>query len=383
MNIEETLLNHRRMNYSSFHTPGHKGKRIGYIPLPEDDITELVGTDDLHEPEGMIKASMELAASLYDSEVSFFSTNGSTASNMAAIDSLTNIGDKILVCGDYHKSVTNIAVLKKLKLLFVPSKPLLSSHPQISAGADSEKIDQTLKSESNVKAVFLTSPSYEGILSDVGEIAKKVHSHGLPLIVDEAHGAHLALCPSLPKSALHSGADIVINSLHKTLPALTGASVLHVSRTSMADKERVRESLLRFLSTSPSYLTLASIDSCLNLLKSRGIEMFERLLSHLEDFYKELKDLTYLKLLRKEDCFECIKDPTRIVVLCLDHRMNADRLYRILRRDFRIEMEKSNVNYVIGISTVADEKEDLDRLKSALIRIDTGIGEGVYDASHL
>lgn len=378
MNIFETLRLREKEHFLSFHTPGHKGKALSYSPRLSDDVTELTDTDDLHDAKGMIKDSMKLAAKLYGSKASFFSTNGSTASNMAAIDTVTNINDSILVCGTPHISVKNIATIKHLKLLHIKGSNLDKEYPDIESGISPKEIEEQLLKLPNIKAVFITSPSYEGILSNIEEIAKKVHQYKLPLIVDEAHGAHLALHPSLPKSALHSGADIVINSLHKTLPAITGTSILHLPMNSMIEENRLQTCLLRLLSTSPSYLMLSSIDSCLHLLEKEGKTLFEHFTDNLKTFYENLKELKNLSILTTKMNKWSIKDPSRLVILSKRKNISGHKLYHILRNNYKIEMEKSCEHHLIGIFTIADSEDDFNTLKNALLDIDDKISKGFY-----
>lgn len=378
MNISETIRLREKEHFLSFHTPGHKGKNLGYAPCLADDVTELTDTDDLHNPKGIIKDSMKLAAKLYGSKASFFSTNGSTTSNMAAIDAVTKTGDSILICGLPHVSVENITVIKHLNPIYLTGKPLNNEYPDIESGISAKEIEQKLLKYPDIKAVFITSPNYEGILSNIEEIAEKVHQHNLPLIVDEAHGAHLALSPSFPKSALHSGADIVINSLHKTLPAITGTSILHLSKNSIPEKDRVQKSLLRLLSTSPSYLMLNSIDSCLHLLDKEGKFLFEHFTANLKAFYQDLEKLKNLSLLAPPINKWSIKDPSRLVILSKHKDLSGHKLYQILRNNYKIEMERSSERYIIGISTIADSEYDFNTLKNALLDIDHNIDKDYY-----
>lgn len=378
MSIIKTIKNREKDHYLSFHTPGHKGRALCYSPVLTDDITELADTDDLHEPSGIIKESMNLASSLYGSKTSFFSTNGSTASNMAAIHALTDINDSILICGNAHVSVEHIVKLKELNTIRVESKPLMEDFNEIRSGVDPDDVEKALDAHRDIKAVFITSPNYEGILSDIKEIALRVHKYKIPLIVDEAHGAHLALSPVFPPSALQLGADIVINSLHKTLPALTGTSLLHISRSFETDTEAVAKSLSIFLSTSPSYLMLASIDSCLALLEKRSKTLFETLDQNLKELYHSLRALKHLRILDPDKNAGILKDPSRLVILSESEHLSGHRLYEILRTHYKIEMEKSADRYLIGITTIADRLEDYQALSFALTEIDRNMEEGFF-----
>lgn len=372
MKLYEALENHTKEAFISFHMPGHKSKDIAYIPDINDDITELSGMDDLHNPKGIIKDSLILASKLYSSKVSFFSTNGSTASNMAAVNAVTDYKDTILICGSCHKSLFNIAKLKSLNIIEIKAKKL-DAYPAVDAPVDPDEILKALRLNKEIRAVFITSPTYEGIISDIKTISKIVHSFDIPLIVDEAHGSHLALSSHFPKSAIKNDADLVINSLHKNLPTFTGSSLLHIGKNSSISPALIQESLLLFLSTSPSYLLLASIDKCLNLIDEKGLILFDNLNKNLNKFYDLTKNLKNISLLNANNG---IHDKSRIVVL--SPYITGETLYTILRNEYKIEMEKSERCFVVGIATIADDKDDLLTLAESLRKIDEGIENGRY-----
>ena len=372
MRLYKALENHSKEGFTSFHMPGHKSKNIAYVPSINDDITELSGMDDLQNPKGIIKDSLILATKLYSSKASFFSTNGSTASNMAAINAVTDYKDSILICGSCHRSLFNIAKLKDLNIIEIKSKKLYA-YPDVDAPVEPDEISKALKVNNKIRAVFITSPTYEGIVSDIKTISGIVHSFGIPLIVDEAHGSHLELSSHFPKSALQNDADLVINSLHKNLPALTGTSLLHIGKNSGLSPDLIQESLLLFLSTSPSYLLLSSIDRCLTLIEERGAELFDRLNKNLNEFYDLTKNLKNISLLNAD---KSLHDRSRIIVL--SPHITGENLYTVLRNEYKIEMEKSEKSFVVGISTISDNKDDFLMLAEALRKIDEGIENGKY-----
>lgn len=372
MKLYEALENHAKEGFISFHMPGHKSKDIAYIPDINDDITELSGMDDLQNPKGIIKDSLTLASKLYSSKASFFSTNGSTAANMAAVNAVTDYKDSILICGRCHKSLFNIAKLKSLNIIEIKAKKL-DAYPAVDAPVDPDEILKALRLNKEIRAVFITSPTYEGIISDIKTISKIVHSFDIPLIVDEAHGSHLALSPHFSKSAIQNNADLVINSLHKNLPAFTGTSLLHIGKNSSISPDLIQESLLLFLSTSPSYLLLASIDKCLDIIDKKGLILFESLNENLNKFYDLTRNLKNISLLNANNG---VHDKSRIVILT--PYITGETLYTILRNEYKIEMEKSEKCFVVGIATISDDKDDLLTLAEALRKIDEGIENGRY-----
>lgn len=374
MTIVEKLKKHSQSNYISFHMPGHKSKSLFYCPSITDDITELYGMDDLQHPKEMIKDAMDLATAIYGSKSSLICTNGSTASNMAAINSVTTYGSTILVCGNPHRSLYNIAELKNLRLIEIAAPKLLNDY-EIQGQVVPDDVKAAIKQNKEIKAVFITSPTYEGIVSDIKEISKTAHSYDIPLIVDEAHGSHLALSKHFSDSAIQCGADIVINSLHKNLPALTSSSMLHIGKESLIDSQRLFESLLLFQTTSPSYLLLASIDSALHLIRNDGNRLFNELNDNLKGFYDATKGLEKIHIL---DINKDIHDKSRIVAMT--KAISAEMLYSILREEYHIEMERIEKEHIIGISTIADSFDDIKALSNALINIDKEIKNGKYHA---
>lgn len=370
MKIFEALDKHGKDGYYSFHMPGHKNTNIGYCPKIEDDVTELYGMDDLHDPKGIILESMQKAMAIYNTAFSYYSTSGSTAANMAAIDSVTNINDTIIVMGDYHVSVKNIATIKRLKIIFIPSQPI-NNCCSIKGPVDFSALEDTIKNN-NASAVFVTSPTYEGIISDISSISKISHKYNIPLIVDEAHGAHLALSDLFPKSAIESGADIVINSLHKTLPAITGTSIIHVPHKSIVSPQKLKESLLRLLSTSPSYLMLASIDKCVDLIAKDGAKLFATLNENIEYLYSRLSNLHNIVLL-KIDINQGIQDKSRLVFVCKNKKITGHKIAEILYNKYKIEIEKSCDDYIIAITSIADTIDGFNRLINAMLEIDADL----------
>lgn len=274
---KEELLIQRLKKYQKsemypFHMPGHKRANGMDVHFPDPfsvDITEIDGFDNLHHPEGILKDSMEWAASLYGSDHTWYLVNGSTCGLLSAISAAVSHGGKILVSRNCHKAVYHGIYLNHLETVYV--------YPQqvpglgIQGGILPEDVEKALKSEPDIQAVLIVSPTYDGIVSDVEAIAKIVHKAGLPLIVDEAHGAHFAYGDAFPKSALELGADAVIQSVHKTLPSLTQTALLHVKNNRSdggcyIDVKKIERYLQIYQSSSPSYVLMASIENSIFLM---------------------------------------------------------------------------------------------------------------------
>lgn len=269
MKLYSLLKKYSKKHVIAMHMPGHKRHKFLHNSLPYDiDITEIDGFDNLHNPNGILKERMELASKLYKTKRTYFLVNGSTCGILASIKSVCENGDEILIAKNCHKSVFHAVELMDLKCSFIPSH--FDDETKIHLQIYPEDVDLCLKNNRGIKCVLITSPTYEGVISNIEKIAEVVHKYNIPLIVDEAHGAHLYLTNN---SACQKGADIVINSLHKTLPSLTQTALLHIC-SDRIDTEKVSKSLSIFESSSPSYVLMASIDECITFMSKFGGGIF-------------------------------------------------------------------------------------------------------------
>lgn len=235
---------------------------------------------------------------------------------------------------------------------------------------DPQEIQTILEKNNNIKLVILTSPTYEGVISNIKEIAKIVHSYSIPVLIDEAHGAHLNFMNELKeKEALRAGADIVIQSLHKTLPALTQTAIMHI-QGDLVEENEVQKQLAIFQTSSPSYILMSSIDECLNIIEKDGKELFKQYEKQLEEFYERTKELSKLKILgnliEKQENY----DMGKIVIITENTNINGKELSKILREQYKIEVEMSNTNYIIAMTSICDKRENFERLIKALKQID-------------
>ncbi|MDR0491449.1 MAG: aminotransferase class I/II-fold pyridoxal phosphate-dependent enzyme, partial [Oscillospiraceae bacterium] len=254
------------------HMPGHKRNADFSSGLPYNiDITEISGFDDLHEPRGVLRDTSRLAASIYGSDRAFMLINGSTVGILAAIGALAKRGEKVLVAKYSHRSVHNAITLFGLNPVYLKQETDETSG--VACDIAATDVELSLQTNPDIKLVVVTSPTYEGVISDIHSIAATVHRRGLPLLVDSAHGAHLGFSPMFRHSAVGADADVVVMSLHKTLPALTQCSLLHVSGN-LADADEIARMLCVLQTSSPSYVLMASIDRCLNLLASDSAALF-------------------------------------------------------------------------------------------------------------
>ena len=235
----DDLEEYAQSDYYPFHMPGHKRKSLAFPNPYEIDITEIDGFDNLHHATGMIKEAEVRGAELYHSKRCFFLVNGSTCGLLAAISAATRRGDKVLVARNCHKAVYHALYMNELQAEYLyPSITKNGIQGQITV----EQVQESLYENPDAVAVILTSPTYEGIVSDVAKIAEVCHEHGIPLIVDEAHGAHFGFGGGFPENAVKLGADAVIMSLHKTLPSFTQTALLHLT-SDLIDEKRVERYL--------------------------------------------------------------------------------------------------------------------------------------------
>lgn len=271
-----------------FHTPGHKQGR-GILPalhqawgdeIFRSDLPELPGLDNLLDPEGVIAAAQNLAAETFHADRTWFLVNGSTVGIMAAILTVTSPQNgaaprKILLPRTVHRSAITGLVLSGAHPVFLT--PAYDPPWDLLAPLDPEQIAYGLAHHPDCAAVFLVSPTYEGLCADVETIATLCHEKEIPLIVDEAHGAHFGFHPALPPRALDGGADVVIQSTHKTLGALTQGAMLHL-RGSRVEAHRLQSALNLLHTTSPSYLLLASLDAARYQMATEGERLWSAVL---------------------------------------------------------------------------------------------------------
>ena len=380
MTLYETLEKYTSTDVYPFHMPGHKRRAAHMCDPAAIDITEIDGFDNLHHACGILREAEERAASLYSSSETHFLVNGSTCGVLAAIGACTSPGGHILMARNSHRSAFNAVWLNRLRCSYLyPAVPEARSayctartfllYSDRNGPVDPLQVEQAFNAHSGIQAVFLTSPAYDGVVSDIRKIAEIAHRHGTPLIVDEAHGAHFGMHSIFPESSVKLGADLVIHSLHKTLPALTQTALIHVNGD-LVDRGRLRQMLSVYQTSSPSYVLMASIDRCIRLLADEGPDLFSAYAQRLENFYAgtQLKHLSFLKT----------DDPSRILISPKAVKISGDisgaELYHILRERFHLQPEMAAPSYVLMLSSVCDDDEGFARLRDALLTLDHEYG---------
>lgn len=358
-------------DYYPFHMPGHKrNPDTVNTDLPFDrDITEIDGFDNLHHPEGILKKAQETAASVYDTKECYYSVNGSTAALLAAVSATVPRNGQILVARNCHKAVYHALYLRNLIPTYV--YPQMDPKWWINGGISSDKVERALAENPEIKAVLLTSPTYDGVVSDIEKIAEIVHRYEIPLIVDEAHGAHFHFSNYFPTSAAELGADLVIQSFHKTLPSMTQTAVLH-NCSDRVDSRLIRRFMGIYQTSSPSYILMASIDACMDTMAAEGKQMFRDFTRILEQTRKRLSVCKYIRLVDpvkgENGVFDY--DRSKLVFSTRASLLSGSDLYHILLDRYHIQMEMESENYALAIAAVGDREEGFERLCQAIEELD-------------
>lgn len=388
--LYEKLTKYRNSDYYGFHMPGHKrNESLTGAGLPYGiDITEIEGFDDLHHARGVLREVQEQAAAVYGAGESHYLVNGSTVGILSAILGCTKKGDAVLIARNCHKSVYHAVFLNELHAEYI--YPDYLEKEQLNGEIRVEDVRRILKENRNsqsgqIRAVVIVSPTYDGVVSDVKAIAEAVHEYDIPLIVDEAHGAHFGFHPYFPQNANRLGADVVIHSLHKTLPALTQTALIHINGN-LAERERVRMYLDMLQSSSPSYVLMAGIDTCIDFLETKGEKAFRDYVELLSETRKKLKKLKYLRLIETAN-YDCSKIVISTKNLQDEKRncsaggtqnpvsgWNGKSLYDILLERYHLQMEMAAGSYVLAMTSVGDTKEGMKRLTDALFKLDEELG---------
>lgn len=387
-----------------WHMPGHKRKQSNIDSLSNIDValnmamavdvTEVPGTDDLYNPKDMIKNSLDSLAQVYKTYASYYLVNGSTGGILTAITACfrgnneNNGKNKILVARNCHKSVYNAIELLGLEPVYIYPKKLCargdSPHVHgIEGSVNPKEVERLCAANPGIGAMVLTSPTYEGVLSDIKSIAEILHRYGIKLIVDEAHGAHLPFMSELPASAISCGADLVVQSLHKTMDSLTQTAVLHVIDSSI--DEDIRKYLSVYMTSSPSYIFMYSMERAISLAEGRDNSEYLR---SIREFRDRVSKLSNVRLVEKKDV--CANggfdyDETRLVITTVYNKasLNGSKesatsgtyltgtwIGYKLDKIGKIVVEMTGIDYAVLISTPADSAEDFEHLYRVLEILD-------------
>ncbi|GAB7387241.1 aminotransferase class I/II-fold pyridoxal phosphate-dependent enzyme [Bacillaceae bacterium] len=370
----EALVRHVKGGPTPFHVPGHKmgnafpcEARAFFQSLLPLDLTEISGLDDLHQPESVIKEAQELAAQAFGAEETHFLVGGSTVGNLALMMTVCQPGDKIIVQRNAHKSVFHGIVLARANPLFV--EPRYDRDWQVAAGVEPSRLAEMLAEHPDAKAVFLTDPNYYGIGTDIARIAEICHERDIPLLVDQAHGAHYGFLPELPRSAMQCGADAAVQSTHKMLTAMTMGSMLHVQGTRI-DRGRLKRMLTLLQSSSPSYPLLASLDLARKFIVTEGRERLREAIRLAAGGRETIAaQFPWLDVLSPAACRSgATCDPLKLVLHVRGDGWNGYRLQTALEQR-RIYPEMADPFNVVLALSPGTKESDFRALTDALAEI--------------
>lgn len=360
----EKLSAYGASDYYPYHMPGHKRrlKTDTMRELAQIDITEIDGFDNLHDAQGILKRIQEEAAAAYGAEESFFLVNGSTAGILSAISTAVSPGGKILMVRGAHKSAYHAAYLRDLQIAYLWP----GVHPLFGCNlpATAKEVEEALQQTPDVQAVFIVSPTYEGLAADVKSIAEAAHKRNIPLIVDEAHGAHLGFDGRWPESSVKQGADLVIQSLHKTLPAPTQTAILHVNGK-LVDRCGLRRFLGIYQTSSPSYIFMAAMEDAIATTSANREKLFGDFWEYWKGMTESLSARRNLIFLKEEN-----SDPGKLAVMDKTGFLDGEQLYEMLLHKYHLQPEMAAGRYVLAMFTIGDTKEGYERLTKALLEID-------------
>ncbi|MFN3966110.1 MAG: aminotransferase class I/II-fold pyridoxal phosphate-dependent enzyme [Endomicrobiia bacterium] len=373
----DTLLEHAKRKVISFHTPGHKngrsidkklrsftGRNVYYF-----DVTVFPEVDSLHDPTSCIKKAQELMARAYGVQHSFFLVNGSSSGNIAMFLSACNPGDSVILSRSCHKSALAGIILSGVWPIWL--QPKIDQNLDIIFDSSPNQIEEALEKFPEAKAVFITSPTYNGITTDLVKIAEICHKKGKILLVDEAHGPHLKFHKDLPISAVEAGADLCVHSVHKILSALSQGSVLHFN-SELVDLNRTKKVVSMLQTTSPNYLILASIDLARKQVVESGEKMLDKIISlaeyarkninHMKNFFcftrKEIKALGY------------DLDVTKLTINVTRTGFTGYHIEDVLAKEYNIQVDCADIFNLIAIMGIGSDRSDITALLEALDEMD-------------
>jgi len=365
--IRERLEEYRKKNRISFAMPGHKGGAGIDRELQANffayDVTELEDTDSLHEPRAAMAEAQRRAADFFCAEQTLFLVNGSTSGIFIMLLACCKSGDRILVNRACHQSVIHACTVMGLSPVFIEQETI----PEfgIPDGVNPELVEKKLQ-ETEVSAVLVTSPSYYGIVSDVERIAEIVHRHGVPLLVDEAHGAHFSASKELfPESAICLGADLVVQSAHKTLNSMNQTAFLHV-RSELLDTERLMRSSKMLQTSSPSYAMLATMDAARADLEENGADAWKKTVMACDGMRKELSGIVGILGETPVGKHIYALDRCRMVLHLSGYRMSGYQLSERLRTEYGIDVEMADLYNIVLIPTPANTEEEISYATRAI-----------------
>ena len=372
-NLYERLKLYGQSEVYPFHMPGHKRNPefLDFGQTVKMDITEIDGFDNMHHAQGIIDEAQKRAAGLYGADETWFLVNGSSCGLIAAILGSCERGGRILMARNCHKSVYNAVEMGNLQPVYI--YPQLVKPLGIYGSVQPEQVEELLERYADIQAVIITSPTYEGIVSNIAAISEIVHRYHIPLIVDEAHGAHFGFSKEFPQTAVRCGADVVVQSAHKTLPSLTQTSLIHLNGD-ICHRKKIRKYYDFLQTTSPSYIMMASLDHCMILLEQNSSQYFDKYQQMLTDFLEKCRKFKYLHILEASDMVQnniFDFDMSKIVIYSQSVCACGKWIYSILLNRYHIQLEMAARDDALAMTSFCDTQDGFDRLYRALLEIDS------------
>lgn len=352
------------------HMPGHKRNcRAQYLKNlgAAWDITEIHGFDSLHGANGILQAAMHRAAQRWGSLQSYFLVGGSTCGILAGIYAAVEKGGRILMSRNCHRSVYNAVELAGASPVYLT--PAWDPIWGIEGAVSPECVKKAIAENPDVSLVVITSPTYDGVISDIAEIADAAHASDIPLLVDEAHGAHLDLSLCFTGGAVKGGADLVVQSLHKTMPSLTQTAIAHLC-SERIDACRFADALAIFETSSPSYLLMASIDECINCMDEKAFDAWYAAIEENKASFSSLVKLRALGYCNSAVPFSGKRDLSKILVSTRFCDLTGPCLEKILREQYHIEVEMAAAQYILAMTGPGDTADTVGTFAAALREID-------------
>jgi arginine/lysine/ornithine decarboxylase len=375
----DAILNYVKKGRTAFHMPGHARGRIAPPELLEffgenvylADLTEVEGLDYLHKPEGVLKEAQDIAADAFGADQSFFLVNGSTVGVVCMMLSAVKPKEKIILQRNTHRSAIAGLTLGDIQPIFIQSR--FQPELNMMTGITPDDLEEAILANPDAKAVLLTCPNYFGMSENTPELIRIAHENDMVALVDEAHGVHLHFHPDIPMSAVDLRADMVVQSMHKTMPSFTQSSILHLNGN-LINPKRV-QTLLSYLQTSsPSYLLMASIDAARREFALHGEELIDKAIATADKARKRIKDFKYLYSFREEivdDMTICSFDPTKLTICVKNAGYMGYECEPILNQKFNVEIELADLNNILCFITAGNSDQDIDHLMEALQYFDS------------
>ncbi|MFZ7134663.1 MAG: aminotransferase class I/II-fold pyridoxal phosphate-dependent enzyme [Eubacteriales bacterium] len=367
--IAEQLEDIMGKEYTRFHMPGHKGRKLFNIDWFNYDFTEIYGSDNLGDPKGVIKEVLEDIANIYGARQSFMLVNGSTTGIIASLMSVCKPGDSFVIPRNSHRCVYSGMILRQINPIYI--YPTLCKEYAYSLAINPKEVERLFLQYPECKGIIITSPTYYGTCSDIETILKITHKYNKILIVDEAHGSHFIFNHRFPESAISIGADIVVQSTHKVLNAMTQTGILHIG-SSAIDARELGKNINLIQSSSPSYPLLISIENALRHAEKEGEAILDRIINYYDIIQRALRGYPYILLGKNLIGKECISGFDWMKIWITHENLSGKLVDKLLRDRYNIQMELSDKVTFLGLMGMGTQKQDIYKLIYALHEIAEG-----------